>query len=60
MTFTPKVVELAFTDEEVEAAAVVHYDHHYGTGAWRTLTPRAQRRLVFRMRAALSTLGRPK
>jgi hypothetical protein len=60
MPFEPKVHELQFTDEEVEAAAVMHYDHHYGTGAWRQLTPRAQRRLVFRMRAALATLPLPK
>lgn len=58
MTFEPKVVDLQFTDEEVEAAAVMHYDHHYGPGTWRQLTPRAQRRLVYRMRAALATLPR--
>lgn len=56
MTFSSKTKGLPFTDKEVKAAAVVHYDHHYGTGAWKNLTPRAQRRLVFRMRAALSTL----
>jgi hypothetical protein len=60
MTFQPKVVEggLQFTDEEIEAAAVMHYDHHYGPGGFRTLAPRAQRRLIYRMRTALATLPR--
>lgn len=58
MIFQPVVTDLQFTDEEVEAAAVMHYDYHYGQGAFRALTRRGQKRAIYRMRAALATLPR--
>lgn len=39
---------------EGEVAATIHYDHHYGAGAFRELAPRTKRRLIFRMKAALA------
>ena len=50
MVGAPRIV----IDKATLAAAVAHYDHHYGDGAWETLTPRAQHRLALRMRAAIA------